>query len=79
MQPPGAKRRPIRQPLRAGPTLAYYEEAFTEPVKITAFFPDVSDVRAEVAGYLGELTQGVPNVELAIDILRSEAEAHPVC
>ncbi len=23
MQPPGAKRRPIRQPLRAGPTLAY--------------------------------------------------------
>ncbi|HWO08165.1 MAG TPA: hypothetical protein VNN80_01755, partial [Polyangiaceae bacterium] len=41
-------------------------ESFGEPLKITAFFPDVSDVRGEVAGYLTELTKGVPNVELAI-------------
>jgi hypothetical protein len=41
-------------------------ESFGEPLKITAFFPDVSDVRGEVAGYLTELTRGVPNVELVI-------------
>ena len=32
MQPPGAKRRPIRQPLRAGPTLAY--ERLSDPILI---------------------------------------------
>jgi len=41
-------------------------ESFTEPLKITAFFPDVSEVRGEVSGYLTELTKGVPNVELRI-------------
>ncbi len=41
-------------------------ESFTEPLKITAFFPEVSDVRMEVAGYLTELVKGVPNVELAM-------------
>lgn len=41
-------------------------ETFGEPLKITAFFPDVSDVRGEVAGYLTELTKGVPNVELVV-------------
>jgi hypothetical protein len=41
-------------------------ESFGETLKITAFFPDVSDVRGEVAGYLTELTKGVPNVELSI-------------
>lgn len=41
-------------------------ESFGEPLKITAFFPDVSDVRGEVAGYLTELTKGMPNVELTI-------------
>lgn len=41
-------------------------ESFGDTLKITAFFPDVSDVRGEVAGYLTELTQGVPNVELSI-------------
>ena len=41
-------------------------ESFGEPLKITAFFPDVSEVRGEVAGYLTELTKGVPNVELAV-------------
>jgi hypothetical protein len=41
-------------------------ESFDETLKITAFFPDVSDVRGEVTGYLTELTQGVPNVELSI-------------
>ncbi len=41
-------------------------EAFTEPLKITAFFPEVGEVRSEVAGYLSELTKGVANVELAI-------------
>jgi hypothetical protein len=41
-------------------------ESFTEPLKITAFFPEVGDVRMEVAGYLTELVKGVPNVELAL-------------
>ena len=41
-------------------------ESFTEPLKITAFFPEVSDVRSEVATYLTELVKGVPNVELSI-------------
>lgn len=41
-------------------------ESFTEPLKITAFFPDVSDVRSEVSTYLTELTKGVPNVELSV-------------
>jgi len=41
-------------------------ESFTDPVKITAFFPDVSEVRTEVASYLTELTRGVPNVELSV-------------
>lgn len=41
-------------------------ESFSETLKITAFFPEVSDVRDEVAGYLTELTRGVPNVELSI-------------
>jgi hypothetical protein len=42
-------------------------ESFTgDPLKITAFFPDVSDVRGEVTAYLTELTQGVPNVELSV-------------
>ncbi|HEU4580243.1 MAG TPA: Gldg family protein [Polyangiaceae bacterium] len=39
-------------------------ESFTEPLEITAFFPEVSDVRTEVSGYLTELVKGVPNVEL---------------
>jgi hypothetical protein len=41
-------------------------ESFTEPLKITAFFPEVSDVRMEVSGYLTELVKGVPNVELSM-------------
>jgi hypothetical protein len=41
-------------------------ESFTEPLKITAFFPDVSDVRGEVSTYLTELTKGMPNVELSV-------------
>jgi hypothetical protein len=41
-------------------------ESFGDTLKITAFFPDVSDVRGEVAGYLTELTKGVPNVEFSI-------------
>jgi gliding motility-associatede transport system auxiliary component len=41
-------------------------ESFDDTLKITAFFPDVSEVRSEVAGYLTELTKGVPNVELSV-------------
>ena len=41
-------------------------ESFGDTLKITAFFPDVSEVRGEVASYLTELTKGVPNVELTI-------------
>lgn len=41
-------------------------ESFDGPVKITAFFPDVSEVRQEVANYLTQLTEGVPDVEVSI-------------
>ena len=41
-------------------------ESFSDPLKITAFFPEVSDVRMEVSGYLTELVKGVPNVELSM-------------
>jgi len=41
-------------------------ESFSEPLKITAFFPDVSEVRTEVSGYLTELVKGVPNVEVSV-------------
>jgi hypothetical protein len=49
-----------------GPSTRKMVESFTDPLKVTAFFPDVSEVRGEVAGYLTELTKGVPNVELSI-------------
>lgn len=49
-----------------GPSTRKMIESFGDTLKITAFFPDVSDVRGEVATYLTELTKGVPNVELSI-------------
>ncbi len=41
-------------------------ESFDEPLKITAFFPDVSDARREVVGYFRELTDGVGDVEFSV-------------
>jgi len=38
----------------------------SEPVKVTAFFPEVNEVGVEVAGYLKELGAGMPKLEIKI-------------
>jgi len=40
--------------------------SLSEPVKVVAFFPDVNEVRNEVAGYLRELSAGIPNLQVQI-------------
>jgi hypothetical protein len=40
--------------------------SLTEPVKVVAFFPDVNEVRTEVASYLRELAAGIPNLQVQI-------------
>jgi gliding motility-associatede transport system auxiliary component len=40
--------------------------ALDKPVQVVAFFPEVSDVRREVARYLHELVRGVPNLKIQI-------------
>jgi hypothetical protein len=37
-------------------------ESATEPIDVVAFFPDINQVGAEVAGYVRELARSVPNV-----------------
>ena len=37
-----------------------------EPVKVTAFFPEVNDVGAEVKSYLTELAKGMPKLEVKV-------------
>ena len=41
-------------------------EGLTEPIKITAFFPQINDVGAEVAGYLQEVAAATPNVAVEL-------------
>lgn len=40
--------------------------SLSEPVKIVAFFPDVNEVRGEVAGYLRELGEGMPKLQIQV-------------
>ena len=40
--------------------------SLAEPVKVVAFFPDVNEVRNEVAGYLRELATGMPKLQVQI-------------
>ena len=40
-------------------------QAASEPIKVTAFFPELSEVGTEVSGYLREVTSGAPNLKLA--------------
>lgn len=40
--------------------------SINEPVKVTAFFPQVNDVREEVKGYLDELKSSAPNLEVDV-------------
>ncbi len=40
--------------------------SLAEPVKVVAFFPDVNEVRNEVAGYLRELSTGIPNLQVQV-------------
>lgn len=37
-----------------------------EPVKVVAFFPEVNEVRNEVAGYLRELATGMPKLQVQV-------------
>jgi hypothetical protein len=39
-------------------------QSFRDPVKVTAFFPDVNEVRTEVRGYLTDLARGTPNFKV---------------
>jgi hypothetical protein len=41
-------------------------EGLGEPIRVTAFFPEVSPVRKEVEGYLRKLAEGVPTLEYAV-------------
>lgn len=41
-------------------------EGLTEPIKVTAFFPQLNDVGAEVAGYLREVAAATPNVTVEV-------------
>ena len=40
--------------------------SLAEPVKVVAFFPDVNEVRNEVASYLRELGSGMPKLEVQV-------------
>jgi hypothetical protein len=40
--------------------------SLAEPVKVVAFFPDVNEVRNEVASYLRELAQGMPKLQVQV-------------
>ena len=40
--------------------------SLAEPVKVVAFFPDVNEVRNEVAGYLRELATGMPKLQVQV-------------
>ena len=40
--------------------------SLAEPVKVVAFFPDVNEVRNEVASYLRELSTGIPNLQVQV-------------
>ena len=37
-----------------------------DPIKVTAFFPDVNEVRGEVAGYLRELAAAGPKLQVDV-------------
>ncbi|MEI9950666.1 MAG: Gldg family protein [Pseudomonadota bacterium] len=40
--------------------------SLAEPVKVVAFFPDVNEVRSEVASYLRELATGMPKLQVQV-------------
>ncbi|MEP7049761.1 MAG: Gldg family protein [Pseudomonadota bacterium] len=40
--------------------------SLVEPVRVVAFFPDVNEVRTEVASYLRELGKGMPKLQIQI-------------
>ena len=40
--------------------------SLAEPVKVVAFFPDVNEVRNEVASYLRELAAGMPKLQVQV-------------
>ena len=43
-----------------------YVRNMGEPLRVVAFFPEVNEVRAEVAGYLRDLATGAPQLKLEI-------------
>ncbi len=40
--------------------------SLAEPVKVVAFFPDVNEVRSEVASYLRDLAAGMPKLQVQV-------------
>jgi hypothetical protein len=43
-----------------------YVRNMGEPLRVVAFFPEVNEVRAEVVGYLRELSTGAPQLKLEV-------------
>jgi hypothetical protein len=41
-------------------------ESLDEPIDVVAFFPEVNEIKAEVQGYLSELSKGVPNLRVEV-------------
>jgi hypothetical protein len=41
-------------------------QSLKDPIRVIAFFPDVNDVRNEVARYLSELSEGIPKLKVEI-------------
>lgn len=51
---------------RASESTRRVAEGLTEPIKVTAFFPQLNDVGTEVEGYLRELAAGNPNLQVEV-------------
>ncbi|AKT39842.1 Gldg family protein [Chondromyces crocatus] len=51
---------------RASESTLKVAQSLTEPVKVTAFFPQLNEVGVEVEGYLRELAKGAPSLEVEV-------------
>ncbi|EYF05292.1 Gldg family protein [Chondromyces apiculatus] len=51
---------------RASESTRKVAQGLTEPVKVTAFYPQLNDVGVEVEGYLRELAAGTPNLQVEV-------------
>ena len=51
---------------RPGESTLKIAKSLTEPIRVVAFFPDVNEVRAEVASYLKELAAASPQLKVEV-------------